>query len=1737
MKLLIVDDNTDNRYYFEKLLQGLKHAVVGAANGAEALEKLKQAKFDLVISDVMMPVMDGFHLLQECRKDPEFRKIPFIFVTGVYLDQKDEELANKLGVRVFLHKPVEPSALVKAINDATAVKPSPAKRGRKPKSEQPAREDKLLEERPATTPVQKLEELESATTGRKQAEAARQEKEEQYRLLFETMSQGVVYYDAQSRIISANPSALQITGLTTEQITGRTAADPRWRAIHEDGREYSGQEHPVMVALRSGQPVKNTLIGIFNTREEKFRWLNIDAIPLMKPEEGKPYLVYTTITDVTDDLFARKAVAESEARLHAILENTDAAIFSLDRDFRLITANTTFRRRFEEFTGRRLIEGMDIRPSLHHERRAFWEDITGRVLKGEYPTVVEHYEMASGGYDIEFSAYPIVAASGYITGFSFFGRDITEKNRAAEIIEKNSRLFKMLFLCNEAMVHAVSEEELLGQICRLLVDIGGYKMAWVGEALNDEAKTIRPIAFCGTDESYINAIKISWADTERGRGPAGKAIRTGQTIVLQNISKDADYRPWHEEAAARGYAGKVSLPLKDGERVFGVLNIYASQPDFFTDEEVALLEQLAEDVSYGIASLRTIEQRQNTEASLRESEERFRIASQSTSDLVWDWDIAGGRVEWYGKIDDMLGYASGEFPRTLQAWENALYPEDHDRVMAALNRHAETGEPYEAEYRIIRKDGGIHHWIDRGLVLRDSKGEIKRSIGACIDITERRQSQQRSVIRRELALKIAASSDLNYALQESLEAAVKIAGCDSGAIHLLNEKGNELTLVAHTGFPEHFIRRLSAFKRDSDTYRLIMTGEPQYLTLELLDPGARQLCAQEGINFIALTPIHYRGSIIGCMGVCSHRLKELGEIEKNSLDTIGADIENVIERIRSRSELEKSEERYRFITAHIEDVIWAMDKYLRYTYFSPSVIRQRGYTPEEMLTIPLEKSITPDSLERLGKILENRLAPAGQGEKPEARTIITELELYRRDGATLWSETSMTLLFDKDGNFNGLLGISRDITERKKAEAALRESEEKYRTVLDEMDQTYFEIDSRGNYTFFNDTLCRHLGYTREEAMGMNYKVYTPPEDYKRVVAIFSSVYATGIPARNVQMVHITRDGRRRHIENSVFAIRDGEGKITGLRGLGRDITDRVKSEEELCQRALLLDAAYDSIIAYDPAGVITYANEAAARARGYNSQEMLGMNIREFVPPENVPLLEKRLEILDKTGELTFEVIHIDRDGRPLELEARIRAVTVNGQRLNIAVYRDLTERNKMQKELVDREARYRSIIETAGAAVVTFDVEGRLTYINDLTCRTLGYTRDEMIGKPFIDFIHPDDREKALDTFTEAASSTALRGPTAALELRLLHKDGNIVWFYANATRLMSEGKTTGFSVVMPDITRLKQAEADLMESEQRYRSLFENNPVAVYMQDVNGHFIGVNDATCRITGYSREELLGLLAEQIIAPEEIEIENGRRHFIQAIRGEPQTYEHTIISKDGRRIRLNVTNTAVKVNERIVGVYGIAEDITERKKAEADLKAALEMVSATLEGTIDAIAVMSELRDPYTAGHQRLVAQLAVAIAREIGLPEEQISGLRVAGLLHDVGKINVPSEILSKPGKLSDLEKNLAKSHAEAGYEIVKTIKFPWPVAKIIRQHHERMDGSGYPHGLKGEEIILEARILAVADVVEAMMSHRPYRPALGVDMALEEISSNKDILYYGPAVEACIILFREKGFAFSE
>lgn len=323
-------------------------------------------------------------------------------------------------------------------------------------------------------------------------------------------------------------------------------------------------------------------------------------------------------------------------------------------------------------------------------------------------------------------------------------------------------------------------------------------------------------------------------------------------------------------------------------------------------------------------------------------------------------------------------------------------------------------------------------------------------------------------------------------------------------------------------------------------------------------------------------------------------------------------------------------------------------------------------------------------------------------------------------------------------------------------------------------------------------------------------------------------------------------------------------------------------------------------------------------------------------------------------------------------------------------------------------------------------------------------------------------------------------------------------------------------------------------LDELAQRYTRLFETAQDGILLlnfpecqiEDANPYILG-------LLGYIKEDLIGKQLWEIgLLADKEKAQKAQETIVNF--GYVRYEDIDLVRKDGLRVPAEFICNSYKLDGRTVVQCNIRE-ITARKEAEQALSRERVRLAQQIFETVNSLSNVIEARDPYTAGHQMRVTDLAVEIAKEMKLPPNTIDGLRFASQIHDIGKISIPSEILTKPGPLNTMEIALLRNHAQAGYDILSPLTFPWPVATIILQHHERLDGKGYPRALKADQICLEAKILAVADTVEAMTSNRPYRPSVGLDMALEEINTNSSSSYDPQVVKACMTLFRERGYKF--
>ncbi len=474
------------------------------------------------------------------------------------------------------------------------------------------------------------------------------------------------------------------------------------------------------------------------------------------------------------------------------------------------------------------------------------------------------------------------------------------------------------------------------------------------------------------------------------------------------------------------------------------------------------------------------------------------------------------------------------------------------------------------------------------------------------------------------------------------------------------------------------------------------------------------------------------------------------------------------------------------------------------------------------------------------------------------------------------------------------------------------------------------------------------------------------------------------------------------------------------------------------------------------------------------------------------------------------------------------------NLSKLVVAVEREIREaqnrrdKNNMENMLRKSEENFRHSLENSPMGVRIVSSEGETVYVNKELLNMYGYDSiDELNTIP-----HKD--RYTSESLAERAIRTERRKRGDFIpnyEIDIIRKNGEIRHLEVFRKEVLWNGKKQ-YQALYNDITNRKLTEKKLRESENNYRLVVENaHETILITQDKK--IVYANKAAENNLGYSLNDLMTGEFTRFIHPDDAD--RVVNNHIRRLRGEdlPSVYTFRIIRADKKVIWVEMNVTMIEWDKKPATLIFL-KDITEHKLLDEERNESLIRIKNTLDATVNAIAAIVETRDPYTTGHQLRVSHLAKAIAEEMGLNNDEKDFIGTAAVIHDIGKLSIPAEILSKPTKLTDVEYALIKTHAQSGYNILKDIKFPWPVAVAILQHHERINGSGYPQNLEEKNILLESRILAVADVVEAISSHRPYRASLGLNYALDEISKNRGILYDANVVDACLRLFRDKKFS---
>ncbi len=693
-----------------------------------------------------------------------------------------------------------------------------------------------------------------------------------------------------------------------------------------------------------------------------------------------------------------------------------------------------------------------------------------------------------------------------------------------------------------------------------------------------------------------------------------------------------------------------------------------------------------------------------------------------------------------------------------------------------------------------------------------------------------------------------------------------------------------------------------------------------------------------------------------------------------------------------------------------------------------------------------------------------------------------------------------------------------------------QENERDFQDLVDRVSDGVFRLDRNGYYTFVNSAIVNRSGLAPDTFYTLRFLDVVEPEDRGRIGKKFEEALQ-GKTVTPYELSYKTGNGRVITVEINMSAIYEGE-RIVGVQGISRDLTERklvektIRKDEERFRK--MVQNSMDALSLFSPEGTFLYISEAVDHLLGYRPEEMVGRGWEQFVHPDDIPMMATKLgHLLEETGNIeTAEMRARHRDGswRWIDIvgnnrvgDPEIGAIILN--------FRDVTDKKLAEEAIVESEKRFAELFENMSSCVAVYEVVGDgedfvFRDFNRSAEKAERMNRNDLVGKSVLD-VFPGIRDMGLfDVFRRV-----WRTGNPEQHPATLYKDGRIKGWKDNYAYKLPSGEIVA---VYDDVTEQRRAEMAAKESEERFRSLFDHSLECIYSHDLKGTFLDANQNTLDLLGYDREEIPSMDFSSLLPPEQLP--QALQQLEEIVEGglQKEIMEYKIRRKDGRYLDFEIRSSLVYHDGTPYAIMGVARDITERKLS-------VERLRKAVGATVQAMALVVETRDPYTAGHQRRVADLARSIATEMGLSQERIDGIRTASSIHDIGKISVPTEILSKPTRLSETEFSLIKMHPRSGYDILKDIEFPWPVARMVLEHHERMDGSGYPSGLRGEDILLESRIIAVADVVEAIASHRPYRASLGADAALDEIATGRGTTFDPEAVDACLRLFREKGYTF--
>ncbi len=1069
--------------------------------------------------------------------------------------------------------------------------------------------------------------------------------------------------------------------------------------------------------------------------------------------------------------------------------------------------------------------------------------------------------------------------------------------------------------------------------------------------------------------------------------------------------------------------------------------------------------------------------------------------------------------------------------------------------------------------------------------------------GQVAEIIQRKQTQD-SLIKQNRMLRMLSAT--NQALihinneKELIESVCEII-VNEGAYRMAwigyaeQNVGKRVTPVAQKGFEEGYLDSIKISWADTKfgqgpTGTAIRTNKISIARNIPDNPNYspwRKAAIQRNYRSSIAIPLSINGKAIGAVNIYSNKIDSFNEEEIELLSEMAGDLSYGIEALRTKEAqayaqktLLESEEKFKFV---FENSV--IGKSLTSTsgeiHVNKAFCDMLGYSPAELQNKRWQDITHPDDIEKTQKEMDSLLT----GKEKSVRFI---KRYIKKDGSFIWTDILTSLRWDEDHKPMYFITAIVDITSRITMEQELKQSNDFQQSLFETTSMATSILEKDMTISRINHAYEQLTGYSKEEVEGKKKWIELVHPDYLEMMMDYHNrrrTDPTNIP-KHYEFRLVTKNNDYKDIFLTVDLIPGMQKSVASF----LDITERKKSEKALREANTIINRspAVAFLWKNEPDWPVEFVSENVDRLFGYTAEDFVEGKV-SYIKCIHKEDLSRVVEEVSKNSNIAglssfaHEPYRIITRGSGFRWVQDITFIRRNNEG-KITHYEgivfDITEKIEIAEKLQISQNNYRSVVDFAPLIISNFLPDGTITFVNKAYCDFFEKEIPTVLGTNVFLTISNQDRV----SMKKNLAACTKESPAIVIENRV-NKQGKLHWIrWTDCAFFDENGKIAYYQSYGQDIHNQRHMEQLLqalnraaisMETALTVRDIFDAVAEELKKLDTTCMFLPIDDEQGRLfTKYlyydskllnKAEQIVGLQHEKYsfpiekVKPYDEAIRNKKVIFIkntEPLFDQILPYSAKVFAKQIIRF-LNASRSIAApliVAGKTIGIFSVQSNfLTENdvpiftafndqlagawKRVEL-----LQDLKKTIDGTILTIAATVEMRDPYTAGHQTRVANLAAAIAREMNLSQTQIESVHMAGIIHDLGKINVPAEILSKPGKISALEFEIIKTHPQIGYDLLRKIQFPWPIAQIVLQHHEKMDGSGYPQGLKGEEIMIEARIICVADIVEAMSSHRPYRPSMGIDAALAQIKKDRGKLLDPQVVDVCLNLFAN-GYQFED